>query len=383
VTTSSALHRRVRGLLSLAVLGAVTVPLIGWSHAVEVVVDDEVLAARTYAPTVGDVLEELEVEVGPADVVTPPADAPMDEVDTIDIARAITVDVAVDGTVVRKVSAPVSTVVGVLAAADLDLRGEAEIEPAWTEPVEDGDTVHLQLPRSLRLTVDGSTREVVTSAATVGEALEEAGVSLGPDDLVDWDLDTAVQPFTEVVVARVAFDEVVEEVALPYETVRRETEDLRRGVTRVEEEGRDGLRHDVYWVELVDGEEVERELLDREVVREPVDRVVLVGTHVPPPPPPPAPEPAPAPAPRASGTGGEVWDRLARCESGGNWAHRGGRYHGGLQFHPDTWNRHKPSGYPAYAYEATREQQIAVGERVRRTQGWAAWPACSRKLGLR
>lgn len=81
---------------------------------------------------------------------------------------------------------------------------------------------------------------------------------------------------------------------------------------------------------------------------------------------------------------GSVWDRLAQCESGGNWAYNGSSgYDGGLQFHPNTWNAYKPSGYPAYAYQASREQQIAVAERVLASQGWDAWPACSRKLGLR
>jgi resuscitation-promoting factor RpfB len=371
-------------MLTLGALGLAALPLIGWSNAVDVVVDGEVHSTRTYAETVGDVLDQLEVPVGPADVVDPPLDAELADVETIDVARAITVDVAVDGTVVRRVSAPVTTVVGVLTAADLDVRGEGVgIEPAWTTPVEDGDTVHLDLPRTLHLTVDGTTRELETLAGTVGEALDEAGIELGPDDVVDWDLEAAVQTHSKVVVERVDHDEVVEEVRLPRDEVRRETDDLRAGVTRVEEEGRDGVRLDTYRVERVDGEEVDRELVDSEVAREPVDRIVLVGTFVPPPPPPPPPAPAPAPAPSSGGTSDEVWDRLARCESGGNWAHRGGTYHGGLQFHPQTWTANKPSGAPRYAYEATREQQIQAGERVRRSQGWAAWPHCSQQLGLR
>lgn len=100
----------------------------------------------------------------------------------------------------------------------------------------------------------------------------------------------------------------------------------------------------------------------------------------------PKPKPKPKPAPRSRPVfvaGDTVWDRLARCESGGNWAHSSGQYHGGLQFHPDTWRRHKLSGYPEYAYQATREQQIEVGKRVQASQGWAAWPHCSRVLGLR
>lgn len=101
--------------------------------------------------------------------------------------------------------------------------------------------------------------------------------------------------------------------------------------------------------------------------------------------PPPAPEPEPvveeAAAPAVAS--GSVWDRLAQCEAGGNWASTVGTYEGGLQFHPSTWDAYKPAGYPGAAYEASREQQIAVGELVLADQGWGAWPACSRKLGLR
>lgn len=92
-------------------------------------------------------------------------------------------------------------------------------------------------------------------------------------------------------------------------------------------------------------------------------------------------EAAAASAPSAPS--GSVWDRLAQCESGGNWAHSGGMYEGGLQFHPGTWDAHKPSGYPDAAYQASRAQQIAVAERVLASQGWSAWPSCSRQLGLR
>lgn len=376
---SSRLLRRARGLLSLSVLGLAAVPLIGWSSVVEVAVDGELLSTRTYASTVGAVLTQLDVPIGPSDQVTPDPDAPLSDVEVIEIERAITVDVAVDGSVIRRISAPVESVAAVLLEADLDVRDQgARIAPAWSAPIEDGDTIHLELPRTLRLTVDGGTREVTTLAGTVGDVLAEEGIELGPDDVVDWDLAAAVQPHTNVTVERVAYDEVVEEVAIAHDEVRRETDDLRKGVTRVDVEGRDGVQRDTYRVELVDGEEVARELVSSEVATEPRDRVVLVGTFVPPPPPKPAPAPSNAPQP----AGDDVWDRLARCESGGNWSARG-TYHGGLQFHPSTWSAHKPSGFPQYAYEATREQQIEVGKRVQRAQGWEAWPHCSRQIGVR
>lgn len=78
---------------------------------------------------------------------------------------------------------------------------------------------------------------------------------------------------------------------------------------------------------------------------------------------------------------GGTWDKLAQCESSGKWnTNTGNGYHGGLQFTPSTW---KAYGGTGSAQNASREQQIAVAERVLKGQGWGAWPACSRKMGLR
>ncbi|MDQ3974477.1 MAG: transglycosylase family protein, partial [Actinomycetota bacterium] len=77
-----------------------------------------------------------------------------------------------------------------------------------------------------------------------------------------------------------------------------------------------------------------------------------------------------------------VWDRLAGCESGGDWS-IDSTYDGGLQFDPDTWRAYGGARYAPQAHQATRSQQIAVAQRVRSAQGWSAWPACSRRLGLR
>lgn len=95
--------------------------------------------------------------------------------------------------------------------------------------------------------------------------------------------------------------------------------------------------------------------------------------------------PKPAPAPKQSAapavSGGSVWDRLAQCESGGNWhINTGNGFSGGLQFVDSTWRANGGSGQ---AWQASREQQIAVAERVLANSGWGAWPACTAKLGLR
>lgn len=79
-----------------------------------------------------------------------------------------------------------------------------------------------------------------------------------------------------------------------------------------------------------------------------------------------------------------VWDRLAQCESGGRWnINTGNGYSGGLQFAPRTWQAFGGGQYAPTAAQATREQQIAVAERVLAAQGWNAWPSCSKKVGVR
>jgi hypothetical protein len=75
------------------------------------------------------------------------------------------------------------------------------------------------------------------------------------------------------------------------------------------------------------------------------------------------------------------WDRVAACESGGNWGiNTGNGYHGGLQFSQGTWSAHGGGEFATSANQATRDQQIAVAERVLATQGRGAWPVCGRGL---
>ena len=94
---------------------------------------------------------------------------------------------------------------------------------------------------------------------------------------------------------------------------------------------------------------------------------------------PPAPEPDTAPPSRPAG----VWDSLANCESGGNWAANSGNgYYGGLQFSRSTWLAYG-GDFAERADLASRDAQITVGERVRADVGWSAWPGCARRLGLR
>ena len=75
-----------------------------------------------------------------------------------------------------------------------------------------------------------------------------------------------------------------------------------------------------------------------------------------------------------------TWDKLAQCESGGNWSiNTGNGYYGGLQFSLSTWKAFGGSGMPN---QASKAEQIRIATKIQASQGWGAWPACTAKLGI-
>ena len=121
-----------------------------------------------------------------------------------------------------------------------------------------------------------------------------------------------------------------------------------------------------------------------EAVNEPEPEPDPESEPEPDPEPDPEPAPEPAPEPEAQHDGAvdlATWERVAECESGGNWSiNTGNGFYGGLQFELRSWEWVGGTGYP---HEASKEEQIARAEILFERQGWNAWPACSRQLGLR
>lgn len=208
------------------------------------------------------------------------------------VDRARTIEVHIDDREPQTVTAVASTVEDVLRAAGLEhlLEREARIEPAPGSPVADGDRIGIALPTAVRIVADGQQHRLETYADTIAGALDDAEVAVDEQDRVDPPRDRELTAGTTITVQRVEVREELVEHPIGHGEQRRETDELPVGQTRVAEEGQDGLRLEVYQVTLVDGEEADRELIREEVVREPGDRVVLVGTGQ-------EPESAPEPTP--------------------------------------------------------------------------------------
>lgn len=371
----SPLARLVRSKRALAALvGVAAIAVAGTTYGyasmgttVTMSVDGRTQEVTSFADTVGEVLQDEGIEVTDRDVVAPGLDETVSDGSKITVKYARPVDLNVDGVeTTHWVTA--TDVASALGQIGLTLR-DADLSTSRGAPISrDGLELEVVTPKNLTFKI-GPEKPVKKTvvALTVEDALKEMGVVLhrtdetkpGPASVVA-DGDRIV--FTNVRVVRKS----IQGERVDFGTVEREDDSMTEGETSVVRSGRDGLRNVTYRLVFRNGELTVRKVVRQQVLRAPVDEIVEVGT---------------APAVEAYATGNTVWDALAQCESGGNWAiNTGNGYYGGLQFNLGTWQAYGGTGLPS---ENSRETQIAVATRLRdATGGYGSWPGCAASLGL-
>jgi hypothetical protein len=209
--------------------------------------------------------------------------------------------------------------------------------------------------------------------------LSELNVTTGPADRVQPALTTAVTQGLKIAVQRVTSSQVRETAGIPAPVTTRPDSSLPVGQSKTLQAGSDGAKILTYKVIKVDGKVESKRLVSSKVTQQPVARIVEQGTQRPAPAPAPA---APAAAPSAGNTSGAglnlansaMWDRIAQCESGGNWhINTGNGYYGGLQFDYGSWLANGGGDFAPRADLASREQQITVANRYYAKAGLGPW----------
>ncbi|MBO0841585.1 MAG: transglycosylase family protein, partial [Nocardioides sp.] len=237
----------------------------------------------------------------------------------------------------------------------------------------DGMSLNVVTPKTITFVNGGQkAKQVSVTALTVGDALKQLKVSQTPRDQVRPGVTTLLKNGQKIVFTDFATKtepNVPESIDQPVQ--KREDGSLYQGDSKVVDPGKAGERVVTYKVVTRNGKVVKRTAISSKVVRQPEPKIVKVGTKSKP-----APKPKTDSAPKANYAGGDTaWDRIAQCESGGNWAaNTGNGYYGGLQFDLQTWHAYGGSGRPD---QNSREAQIAVADRVRDAEGgYSAWPVC-------
>ncbi|MGI5126128.1 transglycosylase family protein [Pseudonocardia sp. CA-107938] len=365
-----------RRWLQLVVI-AVVLALAGGSAAalvadktITVTVDGVDRVVHTYGKDVAAALASAGLRPAPQDRVEPamPNEIATGDHVIVHQARRLTLQ---EGGGTRDVWTTAGTVGEALAGLGVDAQPiQMSTSPDTVVPL-DGLSITLRVPRPATLTDGtGAPVQVTTESGTVAGLLAEHGITLGVDDVAIPGPDTPLTPGTSVQVVRNGVGEIVEiqQIAPPEEV--REDDTLPRGKKVVVDPGKPGERTAIMRVHVQNGQEVGREQVRAGALTLPTPRVVRLGTN----------DSLKAPFVED----GSVWDRLAHCEATGNWAiNTGNGYYGGLQFDAGTWRAFGGTDYAPLPHQATREEQIAIATKVRDARGgYGAWPACSAKLGL-
>ncbi len=352
-------HRRPRRSTSLIALNLAIVLLVAggtaaygaFSKTITVTVDGQTDKVRTFGDNVADVLAAKEITITGGDKLSPSPTASIEDGDSINVSYAKPVTLAVDGTVTKH------TVFDRTVGEALD---ELGVKPAAGAYVSDkrskelsrtGSQIVVSSEKSLTVTADGKSSTVTTKAPTVAKVLEAADVTLDADDEVKPGTTAFVKPDQKLKVVRIEKVTKTEEVSVKFPVEVRKDPKASKGEVTVVKKGKKGKNREKVTLVMADGKVRDRVVLNREVLVKPVGQVESHGTSTTPP--------------------DSVWDKIARCESGGNWSiNTGNGYYGGLQFSAATWHS---VGGPGLPHQHSREVQIKYAKILQARSGWGQW----------
>lgn len=256
-------------LMGLCACGKVTVQINDGG----VVTELEVSSSKT----VEQALEEGEIALNEGDEVSPASDTKVSDAQEIVISRKNTVSLSMDGKT-REVEMVGGTVGDLLEQEKITLGEKQHVNYALDEYLTDGMEIKVSYSFSIEVQCDGKTYSQDMEAETVGDVLKELNITPGKDDRVTPAVTEAVTEGMKIVVNRVTFDTVVETEETEYETVYEDDSSLAKGQEEVSVKGENGEKEVTYKVTYVDGVEESREVVSETVTKEPINKVVKVGT---------------------------------------------------------------------------------------------------------
>lgn len=363
------------GRYSLAVKGGVAAALIavaaGGSTAVAmdkevtVTVDGVDQTVHTFSGTVGGALDSGDIPVGPSDQMSPSPSAPIHDGDHLVVNHSRQINLVVDGKP-QTITTTASTVSQALSAIGMPTSAMASSVPMGSLIPAGGMDLSVQLPKTVTFIDGGSAPQTLTTtASSIQEFLGQRGVPMGPADTVTPGAGGLTNGAT-VAITRNAVTQVTETspIAPPMQTVNDPT--MNAGTTKVDQPGQAGEQVQNFTVHTTNGKETGRDAIGAPTItKQAVGGVIRKGTK------------------QAQPAIGDTskWDAIAKCESGGDWSiNSGNGYYGGIQFDKQTWNAFGGSQYAPRPDLASKQEQIAVAEKVRDSRGgYGAWPVCGSK----
>jgi uncharacterized protein YabE (DUF348 family) len=371
---SIVINRPVRRIAQAAVVTTLVAGAIGVSHldkSVTLSVDGKTSTVHAFGSTVGDILSKQDINVGSHDVVVPAPGTPVSDGQKVVVRYGRKLTVTIDGTT-REYWTTATTVNAALQ--ELGIRADsAKLSASRSQTLgRQGLVLSVTTPKDVVVRVDGKNLTGTSTGATVADVLTELGVRQDSDDRVKPGLTTAVTDGLKIAVQRVTASQVKATEVVPAPVTKKSDSTLYKGQTKTLKAGSDGAKIVTYKITKVDGKVESKKAIGSTVTEQPVAKVLAVGTKARP----------SAPAPSAGNTSGAginlsnaaMWDRIAQCESGGNWSiNTGNGYYGGLQFATSSWLANGGDDFAPRADLASRAEQITIANRYYAKAGLGPW----------
>ncbi|MEX0429460.1 ubiquitin-like domain-containing protein [Nocardioides sp. DS6] len=369
ISTFSTSRRSRPVLIGLVAVAAVAAGGATWGYQtlstnVSLSVDGHKRQVTSMSSTVGDVLDHAGIKLGAHDVVVPSLDTKVEDGSAVSVQYGRKLKLDVDGKD-QTYWVTATDVNGALSEIGRAFGGNADLSTSRSAPIgREGLALEVITPKKVTVQLAGHRAQKRSiTALTVLDALQKLGVHPKGRDTVTPKPGALLRDGQRIVFTD--YDVKTKRVpreAIAAPTIERDDSSLFDGETKVVSDGSDGARDVTYRITYRNGQEIAKSVVSARTITKAQPRIVKVGTKA-------------RPVTTNYASGNSAWDRIAECESGGNWAaNTGNGYYGGLQFNLSTWHAYGGSGRPD---QNSRAAQIAVAERVRAAEGgYGAWPVC-------
>jgi len=265
----------VAAAVVLAVLATTVITAAARSATANIVDGEKIVSVLTFnADDTDGVLQSAGVVYGEDDIIVSNKNSSGDL--DITVYRAFDVDVTVDG-VKSTETFNFGTVGDALESLSINVDSDDVVTPDRSAQLKAGMNINVDHYTSVSIKADGETQKIKVAGATVQQALESAGITLGEDDVVEPALDAELSDGMKITVQRIEYKEVTKKVAIPFETITKKSKDVYIGDTQITQYGEEGSKEVVYKVKYVDGKKDSKEVVSETIKKEPVDQIELKG----------------------------------------------------------------------------------------------------------
>ncbi len=349
--------------LGIALASGGTTTATALHKDVRLVIDGQPVAGGSFAVTVADVLNASGVALAPGDLVSPALDAVVADGQSISVSYLKPITVIVDGKQ-QTITTTAHTVAEALAGMAIPELDAAWLSASASDPLpRTGTTIKVSTPKSITLQVGGGkAKKLTTNANTVADLLSQQGLIADSDDLVSPAVTVHLREDAKIRLDRVEVTTKTVTESVKFPVTKKKNSSLWVGESRTRVAGKNGKATRTYQITTVNGEVSKKQVVREIMVTKPKTATLEIGTKT-------TPDGVGINLARAA-----LWDRIARCESGGNWhINTGNGYYGGLQFNLASWRSNGGRDFAAYPHHASRAEQITVANRYYAKAGTRPW----------